>query len=189
MQKIILLRHGEVNIKNYKNISANQFEKWIIEYNNSDIEFESSSKNEIRNLLNETDILICSNLKRSIQSIEVFDKIPFETNDIFNEAELPHSNWNLLKLHPKVWLIFFRILWFFGYSQNCESYKETKQRVKKATKKLIELSKQNQTIILTGHGIMNKLIQKELILQKWHIIKKVKNTNWDYGVLSLKKQT
>lgn len=115
MQKIILLRHGEVDIKDYENISANQFEKWIIEYNNSNIKSKVTSKNEIKNLLNETDVLICSNLKRSIQSIEIFDKIPFETNDIFNEAELPHFTWNLLKLNPKVWLIFFRILWFFGY--------------------------------------------------------------------------
>ncbi len=186
MQNIILLRHGKVDIKDYKNISANQFGRWIIEYNNSDIKSEFSSKNEIKNLLNEANILICSGLKRSIQSVEIFDKIPFETNDIFNEAELPHSNWNLLKLHPKVWLIFFRILWFFGYSQNCESYKETKQRAKEATKKLIELSKQNQTIILIGHGIMNKLIQKELILQQWNETKKVKNNNWDYGVFELK---
>mgnify|MGYP000462882870 CR=1 FL=1 len=33
MQKIVLLRHGEVDIKEYKNISANQFGEWIIEYN------------------------------------------------------------------------------------------------------------------------------------------------------------
>ena len=186
MQKIILLRHAKVDIKNNKNISANQLKKWILEYNNSDIKSEFSSKYEIKNLLNETDILICSNLKRSIQSIEIFGKIPFETNDIFNEAELPYLNWNLLKLSLKVWLILFRILWFFGYSQNCESYKEAKKRAKKATEKLIKLSQQNKTIILVGHGIMNKLIQKELLLQKWNEIKKVKNNNWDYGIFELK---
>jgi len=186
MKKIILLRHGEVKIEDYKNISANQFGKWIIKYNNSDIKSEFSSKNEIEDILNKTDILICSNLKRSIQSIVMFNKIPFETNDIFNEAELPFSNWNLLKLNPKVWLIFFRILWFFGYSQNCESYKKTKQRAIKATKRLIELSKQNETIILIGHGIINKLIQKELILQKWIETKKAKSNNWDYGIFELK---
>jgi broad specificity phosphatase PhoE len=144
MKKIILLRHGEVDIKDYKNISANQFGQWIIEYNNSDIKSEFSSKNEIRNLIDETDILICSNLQRSIQSIEIFDKIPFEINDIFNEAELPFSNWDLIKLNPKAWLVFFRILWFFGYSHNCESYKNTKQRAKQATKILTELSKQHK---------------------------------------------
>lgn len=82
MQKIILLRHGEIDIENYKNISASQFEKWITEYNNSNIKPEFQSKNEMKNLLDKTDILICSNLKRSVQSLEVFDKMPFETNDI-----------------------------------------------------------------------------------------------------------
>lgn len=186
MKKIILLRHGEVDIKDYKNIPANQFKEWIIDYNNSDIKSVFSSKDEIKNLLNQTEVLICSNLKRSIQSVEIFDKIPFETNDIFDEAELPYLNWNLLKLNPKVWLIFFRILWFFGYSQNCESYKDTKQRAKKATEKLINLSNQNQTVILVGHGIMNKLIQKELILHNWNETKKARSNNWDYGVFELK---
>ena len=79
MQKIILLRHGEVKIEDYKHISANQFGKWIVKYNNSDIKSEFSSKNEIKDILNKTDILICSSLKRSIQSIEIFNKIPFET--------------------------------------------------------------------------------------------------------------
>jgi len=185
MSKIILLRHGEVAIENYKNISAKEFGKWIVAYNNADIKSEFSSKEEINNLLNKTDILICSNLKRSIRSIEIFNKTPFKTSAIFNEAELPFSNWNLLKLNPTIWLVFFRILWLFGYSQNCESYKQTKQRAKIATQKLIELSKQNKTIILVGHGIMNKLIQKELILKNWHETKKSKNTNWDYGVFEL----
>ena len=186
MQKIILLRHGEVDVKDYKNISANQFDKWIIEYNNSDIKSKFSSKNEIKNLFNETDILICSNLKRSIQSIEIFDKIPFETNDIFNEAQLPFSNWKLLKLSPKIWLVIFRLLWLFGYSRNSESFKETKQRAKNATEKLIELSTLNKTIILVGHGVMNKLIQKELISKRWNEVKKAKNDNWDYGIFELR---
>jgi len=185
MKKIILLRHGEVDIENYKNISANEFGQWIIEYNNSNIKPEFSSKNEINNLLNKTDILICSDLKRSIQSIEIFDKIPFETNDIFNEAQIPFANWKILKLNPKIWLVAFRLLWLFGYSKNSESFQETKQRAKSATEKLIELSRNNETIILIGHGIMNKLIQKELIKHQWIESKKLENKNWCYGVFEL----
>jgi broad specificity phosphatase PhoE len=185
MQKIILLRHGEVEIENSKYISASQFGQWIVKYNNADIKSEFSSKDEIKDLLNSTDILICSNLKRSSQSLEVFEKIPLEKNDIFNEAELPYSNWNLLKLNPQIWLIFFRILWLLGYSNNSESYKDAKQRAKSATEKLIELSTQNKTIILIGHGIMNKLIQKELVALKWIESKKLQNKNWCYGVFEL----
>ncbi len=119
--KIILLRHGEVDIKSYKKISASQFRKWINEYNSSNIKSEFTAKNEIKNLFNEADVLICSNLKRTIQSVEIFDKTPFEINELFNEAELPSLTLDLLKFNPKIWLIVFRILWFFGYSQNCES--------------------------------------------------------------------
>lgn len=187
MKKIILLRHGEVDIRNHENITSNQFEKWIIKYNHSDIKSEFSSKNEIEDLLNKTDILMCSSLKRSIQSVEIFDKVPFEIDDVFDEAELPSLNWSFLKFNPKVWLVFFRIVWFFGYSQNCESYKIAKSRAKKATQKLIELSKHNDTVLLVGHGIMNKLIKKELISEKYKEIKQVENHNWDYGVFELIK--
>lgn len=93
----------------------------------------------------------------------------------------------MLKFNPKVWLIFFRILWLFGYSQNCESFKETKLRAKKATEKLIDLSKQHKAIILVGHGIMNRLIRKELILYKWDETKKLKSNNWNYGIFKLKQ--
>jgi hypothetical protein len=65
------------------------------------------------------------------------------------------------------------------------SKKQNKEQ-KKATEELIKLSNQDKTVILIGHGIMNKLIQKELILQKWNETKKVQSNNWDYGVFELK---
>ncbi|RLA75687.1 MAG: hypothetical protein DRG11_00360 [Epsilonproteobacteria bacterium] len=153
MKKIILLRHGEVDIKENKNILANQLGRWIIKYDNEYIIYKFSSKKKIKNLFDDADILICSSQKRSIQSVEIFGKTPFEINSVFNEAQLPYASWALLKLPPKIWLIFFRVLWFFGYSQNCESFKETKQRAKKATKRLLQLSKRYKTIVLVGHEL------------------------------------
>jgi broad specificity phosphatase PhoE len=185
MKKIILLRHGEVDIRNCENITAKQFLNWISVYNNSDIKSEFSSKEVIRNLLNTSEIIVCSKLHRSIQSIEIFDKRPFEINDIFNEAELPSLNWNIIKLRPKIWLIIFRTLWLLGYSKNCESYKNAKQRAKQASEILIALSSSEQSVILVGHGIMNSLIKKELILNKWYESKKNKNKNWDYGIVEI----
>ena len=77
------------------------------------------SQERIQNIFDRADILICSELKRSIQTVEIFDKTVFERDAIFNEAELPYANWTLLKLNPKIWLLFFRVLWLFGYSKNC----------------------------------------------------------------------
>ena len=187
MKKIILLRHGEVDIQNYKNMSSIEFGEWIIEYNNSDIKSDFLQKNDIKKLLNETDILICSTLRRSLLSLETLKKIPFESNALFNEAEIPYSRSNFLRLKAIHWLVIYRILWFLGYSKNAESYKQTKIRAKEATGYLIKLSENNESVILVGHGIMNKLIQKELLLNKYLERKKTKNKNWDYSVFELKK--
>lgn len=186
MKRIILLRHGEVDISNYKSISSTEFGKWIIQYDNADIKSSFLKKEEVREVLDDADILICSKLKRSAQSLGIFNKVAFETSDIFNEAQLPYFNSSLLKLSPKVWLVFFRILWFFGYSGNSESYKNTKKRANIAAKKLIQLVQENNTIVLVGHGIMNKLIQKELILLNCMESKKSQGKNWDYSILELK---
>ncbi len=187
MREIILLRHGEVDIKNDNNVSSNEFAKWIIDYNNADIKSDFLQKNDIQNVLNKTDILICSTLKRSLQSLEVFEKIPFESNALFNEAEIPYSTANFLRLKVRYWLIIYRILWFLGYEKNAQSYQKTKLRAKDAASHLIELSKNNERIVLIGHGIMNKLIQKELLLNKYLERKKTKNRHWDYAVLEFIK--
>ena len=70
----------------------------------------------------------------------------------------------------------------FGYSKNSESLQETKQRVKIATQKLLELSKDNDTILLVGHGVFNRFIRKELIRNQWNQTKKSGSKNWDYGI-------
>ncbi len=95
----------------------------------------------------------------------------------------------MLKLSPNIWLIIFRILWFFGYSRNCESYKDIKQRAKKASSKLIKLSKEHDKIILFGHGVFNRLILKEMISKGWKNTKKLESKNWGYGILEIDNKT
>lgn len=185
MQKIVILRHGEVDIKNNEYITSKEFSDWIIQYNDSNIKTDFLEKEKIKYLFNKTDIFICSSLKRSIQSIELLNKKPYEINAIFNEAPLPDFNGKFLKLNPKIWLVLFRLLWLFGYSKNCESYSETKQRAKEAVIRLTDLSKQHKNVILIGHGVMNKLIQKELISNNWRETKKMGSKNWDYGIFEL----
>ena len=185
MKQIILFRHGKVNIENDKKISAFEFKKWIDKYNNCDIVLDKRALDN-KNIVDKSDTVICSNLKRSIQSANFFDKKPLKEDDIFNEADIPYSNWTKLKFTPRVWLIIFRILWFFGYSKNCESYKETKQRAKKASLELIKLSKEYDNIVLFGHGIFNRLLLKEMMLNNWKIKKKLESKNWGYGIIEQK---
>jgi len=184
MKQIILFRHGKVDIKNNKKISAFKFQDWIEEYNNCDIIFDKTVfKN--KEIVENSDVIICSNLKRSIQSAKFFNKEILINDEIFNEVEIPYPKWSILKLSPNMWLIIFRILWFLGYSKNCESYKNAKQRAKKAASKLTKLAKEYNKIILFGHGIFNRLILREMISRDWKIMKKIESQNWGYGIIEI----
>ena len=185
MQKIVLLRHAKVVFKEDGKISAHQFTNFIDEYDSSEIEPDFPSKSEVKRLLDKADILICSSLKRSIESLEVFHKTPYKIDSIFDEAGLPYLNWNFLKLSPKIWALFFRLLWLVGYSHDCESLKETKLRAKKAAKFLSELSKDDTTTVLIGHGVFNRFIAKELTFMGWSQEKRLGTKNWDYGIFKL----
>ena len=184
MKQVVLFRHGKVDIENNKKISAFDFKDWIKEYNNCDIVFDKTALKD-KEIVGNADIIICSNLKRSIQSAKIFNKEISISDDIFNEAEISYARWSMLKLSPNMWLIIFRILWFFGYSRNCESYKDTKQRAKKASLELVKLSKEHDKIILFGHGIFNRLILKEMISKGWKNTKKLESKNWGYGILEI----
>ena len=182
MKQIFIFRHGKVKIENNRKIYAYEFKEWIDRYNDSDIYLDKTINNN-KNIIDKSDIIICSSLKRSIQSANFFDNKQLEKDAIFNEAELPYTKFYMLKLKPITWLVIFRILWFLGYSKNCESYKNTKLRAKKASLKLINLSKEYDNIILFGHGIFNRLLVKEMLLNNWKIRKKLSNKNLCYGII------
>ena len=63
----------------------------------------------------------------------------------------------------KVWAPILRVAWLFGYKNNSESFAEAKQRAELGADMLIEFAKENKTVLLIGHGIMNRLIAKAFI--------------------------
>ena len=65
MKQIVLFRHGKVVIENNKKISAFEFKDWIKKYNNCDIVFDKTALKD-KEIVDNVDIIICSNLKRSI---------------------------------------------------------------------------------------------------------------------------
>ena len=72
-----------------------------------------------------------------------------------------------MKLKPSVWAVIFRILWFAGYSHNAESITKGRSRVKEAARLLITEAESKQSVLLVGHGILNRMIAKELVHSGW----------------------
>jgi len=186
MSTITIVRHGTVEINKSKKVSALDFGLWINEYNRATVKDDCDKKDEIFQLLDAAEFVVCSKLSRSIESVALFDKSPCVINKAFNEAPLPNTSWIRLKLAPAMWLIFFRMIWLLGYSKNTESYAAVKIRAKVAAKMLIDLSRDNNDVVLMGHGLMNRLIIKELVFYKYMKIENGGNKNWSYSVLRLK---
>ena len=103
-------------------------------------------------------------------------------DSVFNEAGLPTNDWCCVKLTSNLWLITLRILWFLGYSPNAESRKEASVRAKKAARLLNELSKKHEVLMLVGHGIFNRLLDKALLDIGWKVQKDPQSNYWSYAV-------
>jgi len=69
-----------------------------------------------------------------------------------------------------------------GYAPNSESYSQAKLRAKKCADQLIEIAKEKDSVILIGHGVLNRLISKELRARNWQGSSKAKSKYWQFSV-------
>ncbi|NOX75240.1 MAG: histidine phosphatase family protein [Gammaproteobacteria bacterium] len=165
--KIVIQRHGEPDIGEWGKISSTEMTKWINCYNESGVVIDnhpcSKSLAHAKN-----SFVVCSTLERSRHSVELLKADKYIADSSFCEAELPVVNFPLLKISPHAWSIVFRVFWFLGLSNDVESKKEIIARVKVATKMLENFAEEHENVLLVGHGIMNRLIGRELIQRRWH---------------------
>ena len=159
------------------------FSDWVNSYNAAGLCTTSSPTNEVIKIASKCNALVCSELPRSIDSAKALQAKDITLSSaIFNEAGLPVSCWKFPALSPKAWAVFFRILWFFGYSRNSESFKEAKTRAREAANILKKLAEENSSVLFVGHGVYNRLIANELNATGWSGPKNPGTKYWSYAV-------
>lgn len=177
--EIILLRHGKPRVRLNGLIDLNDFNKLASEYRNSDIE-DNPPKKLIERF--NSYYIVTSDLNRSQRSAEKLCNKDINYSDkVFNETDIPYYEKSFLKLPVILWLVLFRVAWLFGFSKNGESFANAKIRAKEATEKLITLVEENQKVILVGHGLMNRLIAKQLRQNNWQGPVSPGKKYWEYG--------
>jgi len=181
--EIAILRHGKPDAPAKKRISASAFIDLITDYNASSLSKSSVPTDNALSYANECGAIVCSNLKRSLDSAKALDKEKVILSDqLFVEAGLPSANWRLLKLSPSLWAVIFRVLWLFGYSNNSESIIEVKSRASQGVNELTELAQKHQRVLFVGHGVFNRLLVKELRTRNWSGPKNPGSTHWSFEV-------
>lgn len=175
--EIILLRHGKPKVDLSGYLSVCELKQLIKAYEKSSIQ-DSPSKQLINHF--KSYFIVCSDLNRSLESAKKlgFKKIHL-SDDLFRETDIPFFNKNFIKLPVSIWVILLRILWLFGFSKNGESFSQSKIRSKDAAEKLIELAQKNKKILVVGHGLMNRLIGRQLEKEGWQGTKKKGKGYWE----------
>ncbi len=166
--KITILRHGIPDLSGWDKIHSSIMPEWINAYNSAGV------KNDIglscQEMVSELrhNYIVCSNLNRSTHSAKIIGyQSPQLIDAMFREAELPKIQLPIIRLTPHVWSMIFRVFWFAGLSPKAESIEEFKPRVLLGAEKLIQLAKKHDSVLLIGHGIINRFLAKELISKGW----------------------
>jgi broad specificity phosphatase PhoE len=181
--EIVLIRHGKPSSANNPMIKAYEYANWIRRYNSSDVAKESRPKYINDNY--KSFYIVSSDLKRAVHSANIYvGKPPEKIDKLYREMEIPRYKFPF-QLKAWNWVYFSRFLWIIGYKGPFESFKEAKQRAENAALKLIELAQQQNSVVLFGHGFMNRYIRKSLIQKGWALNSK-DNAYW--GITSLENQ-
>lgn len=191
--KIILLRHGQPDMTAWSGrrmLSAEDFWLWVEAYHWAPLlaseQVESMRKTmpdaALKELVANADFVVCSNLRRSIDSAELLQRQPDIMDPMFREAELPIVTWRWLKLSANAWLLLSRLLWFLGASHHVESFATMKRRASLAAAQLMAYSAERRQIIVVGHGLFNRFLAKELIASGMCGPKKTASRYWQYSL-------
>jgi hypothetical protein len=127
--RVVLMRHGKPSLPPQKPITSVEFKNWIAAYNLAELCENSKPANNSVEIAKTCNVILCSNLKRSLSSANSLGVTDVNVIDHkLREMEIPWGKIANLKIKPEYWAVIFRILWFFGYSKNSESFKDAKLR-------------------------------------------------------------
>jgi broad specificity phosphatase PhoE len=186
--EITLIRHGKSTLTKNDKITLDKYNNWVKGYDNAGVFKEDSYPSETLEKIAKSNIVITSDLKRSIESAMLLNADFKSISDpLFRETELPTSLSRIggLKLNPTIWTVLLRCLWFTGFSSSCESFSEARIRAKKAAEVLVGYAKEHKYVVLVGHGFFNMLVAKELQKMKLKGKRSTNSKHWNATTYTL----
>lgn len=179
-REIILMRHGRPNLAPVGKVSAFDMRHWIEQYDLSEI-VEHPAPVASMGLAATAKVIISSNAPRALASVRALGLQPTLIDEIYCEAKLPHGRWKWPRFSPFTWAFILRIAWLCGFSGGVESAREAKSRSNIAAQRLQRLANEG-AVLLLGHGIMNRLIAKQLESAGWTCLENTGTRYWSATV-------
>ncbi len=179
--QIILMRHGRPDIDETSPMPARAFAGWLDDYRNAPLTAETPPTSAL-DCAQRVRLVVCSPLRRSIESAERLGRQDGLIEPGFEEMDLPQSGLPLLRLSPRGWALLFRLAWLAGYRGNAqESARQAKRRAGKAASRLTELAETHESLLFVGHGLLNHFIARQLLANGWSGPKRPASGHWAWS--------
>ncbi|WP_315072524.1 phosphoglycerate mutase family protein [uncultured Clostridium sp.] len=150
-----LVRHFKVDCNAQAFMTSNDFEKWVIEYDNSSV---MANEFETKNI--EWDKCFSSDLSRAIKTSETIFKGEIIKTQLLREVPLSPICKTNFKLPHRFWCIAARMAWMFHHKSQAETKKDTEGRINEF---LNSLDKELDTnILIVCHGFFMKNLERGL---------------------------
>ncbi len=170
------MRHGQPDLVMAGKVSALSMKRWIEQYDLCEINNQPAPEVCVA-LAASAKVIVSSTAPRALTSVRALGFQPILVDAVYCEAQLPYGRWTLPCLSPFTWAFILRILWLCGFSGQVESARKAKMRAHTAAQRLQSLADEGPVLLL-GHGIMNRMIAKQLEAAGWIRQQRNGNSYW-----------
>ncbi len=181
--KIVLVRHGQPDFNAKIWIGSNSVRDTLQRYKISRVNL--GPEDHLPGLEKvESAYFISSALPRAKDSLKLYQSRQAEVTELLNEAELPHPDRLFVSFPWSFLVVVCRIAWLVGYRSNAPGMRRDRERAGKASELLIDRALEYRTVYAFGHGIMNRLITRELKCRGWKTQSKTGTGYWSSIILT-----
>ncbi|MEM9810657.1 MAG: histidine phosphatase family protein [Pseudomonadota bacterium] len=172
---IITARHGRPDVDRSVRITARAYADWWAHYDLSGLAPGEEPPQGLVDIASDAEFVLCSTLPRAIETADkVVNGARIVPRDpMFVEAPLPPPPFfpDFIKLNPTTWGVISRIFWFCGYApKGVENHWGAHSRVKRAARRLVELSAEDSDVLLCAHGYFNWMVHRHLLRRGWELV-------------------
>lgn len=153
-----LVRHYPVKqIAKRKWMTASQFDEWVREYDEADIEPPTEIGHG-----QDWDVCYCSDLPRAARTAEILYDGPIRPTDQLREIGIRSIGWFRLKLHYGLWLLLARAAWMRTHKSQPESPAACRLRASRFVDWLEERHPESARVLVVSHGAFMRTLSLEL---------------------------
>ena len=167
---LILLRHGRPALSRNVRLRWRDYEEWWRSYDAGGLRAGNAVPPKVEAMVEGADMVVSSPLPRALESARLAaGREPDRVLPDFVEAPLPPPRLPVFRARPITWGTVSRVVWMAGYSRDCESAAEARERAGRVADELAGLA-DGKMVLAFGHGWFNRMVGWRLRRAGWRVV-------------------